>query len=349
MLHIDLSELKEKYSNLKQDNPRLRINDAASQLGTNEAQLVALGLGENVIRLEGSFEEMIKDFKTFGYVMCLTRNETCVHERKGEFLDVQINPAHQMGTVLGPDIDLRIFFRVWTFAFAVTTQAHNRTLESIQFFDGKGDSIFKVYLQDKSNRDAYLQFIEKYKVKEQISQLNTISHYPERPHKSLQETNIEDFRNDWSELKDTHDFHLLLAKYGLKRTDALSIAGDNFALRINNSKTKDMLELAAQKHTDIMVFVGNQGMIQIHTGPVNNINIIDEYLNVMDPEFNMHLKHKDITETWIVKKPTVDGVVTSLELYDANGVLVVTFFGKRKPGMPELEEWRNILNQISQN
>lgn len=346
--NIDLTVLKEQYQKMKAENPRLRNKDAANALSTSEAQLVALGLGENAIKLKGNWEEMVTKLKEFGYVMCLTRNESCVHERKGEFLDVAINPVHQMGTVLGPDIDLRIFFRVWSFAFAVTTQAHNRTLESIQFFDGKGDSIFKVYLQEKSNREAYLKFIEEYKDDKQDKVLETLTNYPIKTYKNINEIDQREFRKDWANLQDTHDFHILLAKYGINRTDALTIAGE-FAYKLDNDKTRLMLETAAKYQTDIMVFVGNHGMIQIHTGKVNNINEIEEYLNVMDPEFNMHLKIGDITETWVVKKPTTDGIVTSLELFDKDGNLVVTFFGKRKPGSPELEEWRKILNEISIN
>lgn len=346
---INLDELKVQYNNLKEENTKLRIKDSAKVLGTNEAQLVALGIGENATRLNQSWEEIINRIKDLGYVMCLTRNDTCVHERKGEFLDISINKDHNMGTVLGPDIDLRIFFRTWTFAFAVTTIAHNRTLESLQFFDGKGDSIFKVYLQDKSNRDAYLKLIEEFKTDDQSKELEIIESYPQRPNKTIEETDVNLFRQEWANLKDTHDFHILLAKFGLKRTDALSIADEKFAYKVDISKTQEMLELSAKKQTEIMVFVGNHGMIQIHTGKVRNIRPIEEWLNIMDPEFNMHLKLDEITESWIVKKPTTDGIVTSLELYDAEGNLSVTFFGKRKPGMPELVEWREILDTISNN
>jgi putative hemin transport protein len=45
----------------------------------------------------------------------------------------------------------------------------------------------------------------------------------------------------------------------------------------------------------------------------------------------------------VVVKPTVDGDVTSLELYDKDGNNIVMFFGKRKPGEPELQAWREIV------
>ena len=50
-----------------------------------------------------------------------------------------------------------------------------------------------------------------------------------------------------------------------------------------------------------------------------------------------------IDQAWVVKKPTTDGTVTSLELTDAEGGIIARLFGKRKPGEPEREDWRAIL------
>jgi putative hemin transport protein len=39
-----------------------------------------------------------------------------------------------------------------------------------------------------------------------------------------------------------------------------------------------------------MVFVGSPGCIQIHSGPVKNIKVMNEWLNVLDPDFNLHVR-----------------------------------------------------------
>ncbi|MNR63561.1 Hemin transport protein HemS [compost metagenome] len=48
---------------------------------------------------------------------------------------------------------------------------------------------------------------------------------------------------------------------------------------------------------------------------------------------------------WQVVKPSTDGDVNSIELFDKNGEMIVQFFGKRKPGIPELESWREVLKE----
>ncbi len=60
----------------------------------------------------------------------------------------------------------------------------------------------------------------------------------------------------------------------------------------------------------------------------------EDWLNVLDDDFNMHLRDTAVASAWVVKKPTVDGIVTSLELFDDKGDNLVIFFGKRKPGEP---------------
>jgi len=95
-----------------------------------------------------------------------------------------------------------------------------------------------------------------------------------------------------------------------------------------------------------MVFVGNRGMIQIHTGPVKTIRVMGPWLNVLDPDFNLHLRADLIASAWAVRKPTSDGIVTSLELFDAEGENIAMLFGARKPGTPELEGWRELIAGI---
>ena len=84
------------------------------------------------------------------------------------------------------------------------------------------------------------------------------------------------------------------------------------------------LESAAASGLSIMCFVGNRGMIQIHTGPVRQLRRTGPWYNVLDPKFNLHLDTTAIASSWVVNKPTSDGWVTSLELYAANGDLIAS-------------------------
>ena len=111
MLSSPSADLAARWSRLRGEKPALRIRDAAATLGVSEAELVVLGVGQTATALAADWRALLADMPSVGRVMCLTRNEHCVHERHGRFEDVQVSGPH--GLVLGPDIDLRLFLGSW--------------------------------------------------------------------------------------------------------------------------------------------------------------------------------------------------------------------------------------------
>lgn len=337
--------LKERWEVLLTDQPKLRIRDAAAKLGVSEAELLATGCGANVTRLAGDWTQIIKDLTTLGRVMCLTRNEHAVHERYGEFLKTDF--FHGMGQVVGPDIDLRLFMNHWHHGFAVTDETPDGDRQSFQFFDASGEAVHKVYLQKESNYGAYGVILNKFRAPDQTAPQGFEPAPGPRPEIPDAEIDVAGFRRAWLEMKDTHAFFLILQKFRVSREQALRLAPEGYARKVSVASTRQMLEAASASETPIMVFIGNRGCLQIHTGPVKNIKMFgSEWLNVLDDEFNMHLRDTAVAGVWVVKKPTVDGDVTSLELFDAQGNNLVIFFGKRKPGEAEDEAWRKIVGDL---
>ncbi len=47
-----------------------------------------------------------------------------------------------------------------------------------------------------------------------------------------------------------------------------------------------------------------------------------------------------------MRKPTSDGHVTSVEVLDARGELIIQFFGKRKEGKMERDDWRALAEAL---
>lgn len=333
-----ITPIKEQWEALKLEQPKLRIRDAAKQLGVTEAELVNTGVNDSNVKLGGDFKELLKEVVTIGHVMALTRNDYCVHERKGVYKKVGFNGP--VGLVVTPDIDLRIFMTHWHFGYAVN---ENDRL-SLQFFDQNGEAVHKIYLTENSDVAAYHELVKKYRAEVQEGELTIVPDAAKVEEVPDHEVKLKDFHTEWVNLQDTHDFHGMLRKYGVTRTQALRLAPEDYARKMEVSELKDVLQRASAQLIEIMVFTGSAGVIQIHTGQVNRLVETGPWFNVLDPEFNMHLRLDGIAAVWLVKKPTVDGLVHSIEVYDANGNTIVQFFGKRKPGIPESEAWRSILN-----
>lgn len=342
------TNLKERWTNFRAENPNVRIREAAENLGTSEAELLATEIGKRVVRLRDNFDELLAELHTLGRIMALARNDEIVHERKGEFAGIEVFSGHgKMGLALGDDIDLRIFFSKWHFGFAVTGESPRGELRSFQFFAADGKAVHKVFLTDTSDVAAYENLAEKYRAADQNPTLE-VSPKPEKSaDKPDAEIDVAEFQKAWAELKDTHDFFPLMRKFGVAREQALRLADRKMAFQVPTETYQDVLQKASEMKLPIMIFVGNEGIIQIHTGEVENIVEARGWFNVLDEKFNLHIKQDNIASAWIVKKPTADGIVSSLEIFNKNGENVALFFGKRKPGIPEKEEWRELLATVA--
>jgi putative hemin transport protein len=338
---VDLRDAAERF---RADNPGVRARDMASALGVSEAELVASRCGNGVTRLDGDWGEMLRALSPLGEVMALTRNAHCVHEKHGIYDKVSIGPGH--GLVLNHDIDLRLFLSHWHFGFAVSEEVKSGMRHSLQFFDIDGAAVHKVYVTGKSDKAAYDALVERFRAANQSPELTVTPLPPRRPDRPDGDIDIGNFHQHWRALQDTHDFFGMLSEFGVGRAQAMRLAEDEFAAPAPADTLRRMLTTAAERTVPIMCFVGNPGCIQIHTGPVNALKAMGPWFNVLDPGFNLHLREDAIAHTWIVRKPTRDGVVTSVELFDADGFCFAQFFGERKPGKPEREDWRNLVGEL---
>ena len=344
------NEIYNKYISLKKENPNFRTKDIANTLGISEAELVASRVGNGVIKLKPEPQEILLSIEQLGSVMALTRNEHCVHERHGVYTNGSFSShgSMKMGLFVNPDIDLRLFMKHWVYCFSLTEKSEKRILRSFQFFDASGSAVHKIYALNESQIDTFNQITESFMDSKAEWEIDVKDEENIFTYSKDEDVDWKSFRQSWENLKDTHDFFPLLRKFNLNRQQAFRNIGCDFAYQVENVSSKKMLELAAEKNCEIMVFVANQGCIQIHTGPVNKLAEIGKWYNVLDPAFNMHLNTEGIAWTWVTKKPTIDGIVTALEVFDENANLIVTFFGKRKPGIPELDLWREIIGLLSE-
>lgn len=344
----DPQALHRAFQQLRHER-KLRHRDAARQLGVSECEAVAAAIGQNgtmqSLRLAAPWPELFEQVPTLGTVMALTRNDSAVHEKVGRY--EQMSHEGGMGMALGPDIDLRIFYRRWAHAYAVREDEGKGARHSLQIFDAQGVAIHKVFLRDSSDETAWAAFIDGHR------------HPNQEPGEAVEaagdaENALPDevidhdgFREGWAALADTHDFFPLLRRFKVTRTQALRLAPLGFATPVAASAARELLRAAAERLTPIMCFVGNPGMIQIHSGPVRRVEVMGPWLNVLDPGFNLHLREDRIADAWVVRKPTRDGMVTSLELFDAEGQTIALFFGERKPGVPELPAWRALVEALA--
>jgi putative hemin transport protein len=362
-----VAALREGYRSARRAGA-VRHRDIAQGLGASEGELIAAhvcdpgvpvwwrhGVGDDAgslvaHRLQPRWQALLAALPPLGEVMALTRNASCVHEKTGCYEEVRAGEdGAPVGLVLGPAIDLRLFWRHWAYGYVVEESfaASGRPPQrSLQFYDAAGQAVHKVFARPATDRAAWDALVTRFRAPVQRAGVRVQPRQPPAAERPDAGVDVAALRAGWAALRDTHDYFGLLRQHGVTRLQAFRLADAGYAQPVDAGSARELLEAAAASATPIMVFVGNRGTIQIHTGPVARVEVIGPWLNVLDPGFNLHLREDHIASAWVVRKPTVDGVVTSLELFDRDGEVLAMFFGERKPGRPELCAWRRIADAL---
>ena len=356
-----LDPLRSSFAALRAQG--LRARDAARQLGLSEgAVMAAHAVGQMspqqasdsllaTVPLDGDWVRILQGLEGVGPVMALTRNEHVVHEKVGAYRNVSAQGP--VGLAIGPEIDLRLFLTHWHAGFHVVerdAQGRKPEQHSLQFFDRHGQAVHKVHARAQTDLAALEDLVQRHARpgSPPVFEAEPAAPHRDRHHRPDADIDCLGLGEAWSNMKDTHEFFALLKRFQVDRLQALRLMEGVHTRRTPIVAIEGLLHEAARTGLSIMVFAGNAGCLQIHTGAVHRIEAFGPWLNVLDEGFNLHLRSDAIHESWLVSKPTDDGVVTSIELFDAEGELIAMFFGERKPGRPELPAWRQLARSLAQ-
>lgn len=338
--------LKARQTALLADQPGLHAREAAQKLGVSEAKLVAadIGRGATLLRSDNeTYKALFNRLHELGRIKAVTRNENGVIERTAVAVAPKLDDKGRVipGTgFVGTDIDLRFKMDSWGSAYAVvTSRAGGRTSRSLQFFDKNGDAVHKVFVNDEKGVPAFDKLVADFKAADQTPNWTVVA---AKPAKVLTDMDIKDLRTAWHEMTDVHEFQRLINDFGISRERAFELIGKDGAYKITGKSVEDLLTTASKKAQPIMVFVANSGMIQIYSGLIENTKAKDGWFNVLDPDFDLHLRQAGIDHGWVVRRPAKSGTITSVEFYDAKGEQVVNFFSFRQ-GKEETTLWRDIV------
>ncbi|HET9069060.1 MAG TPA: ChuX/HutX family heme-like substrate-binding protein [Amaricoccus sp.] len=343
----DPADLLAREAGLRADGASPRMRDAAAALGVPEAALLEARRRNGAARRlrcpegPGGFGALLARMPEAGEVMALTRNEACVHEKHGAFNPPDIEGA--IGQVVG-EIDLRLFLRHWRLGYLLDEEARSGPRRSLQFFDASGSAVHKIYLTAATDAAAFAAIAADFDDPEApAAAFEPPAGAAERPDAEI---DVAGFRAAWTALRQTHKFVPLLRRFGVTRAQAMRLAPE-FARPAPVEAAHRLLDAVAASGFPIMVFAGNEGCVQIHAGPVSRIAVMGPWVNVLDPRFNLHLRQDLVASAAVVRKPSTQGDIHALELFDAAGEVIVQFFGTRPPREGERPEWRALVTGLA--
>lgn len=307
------TELWQQYQALKVNTPMLFPTEGAAALGVSEFELMLASPYSQYIG--DQCKTVLQQFARFGSVESIVRNDLAVHEKTAPYHNLKL--GEKMGIALNVGgLDLRFFMWQWQHMLAVTdTSRTGKPSYSIQFYNGQGAAIDKVYLRDFSDENiaSWQALIA---AQQQTVNTETLTLEVQAP------------LSDW-------------------RYKALDEGARTQQLEV--SAVEAVFTQARDAKCSIMIFVGNSGLVQIQTGTVQTLKRMGDWFNILDKDhndFTLHLKDKALAQVWCVKRPTKDGIVTCIEGFDNKGSSVFSVFGQRLEGTPELAEWQQIVANV---
>ncbi|CNC44810.1 hemin-degrading factor [Yersinia similis] len=337
------ASLYQQYVQAKAEHPGKYARDLATLMGISEAELTHSRVGHDAKRLQSDARALLAALESVGEVKAITRNTYAVHEQVGRYENQHLN-GHA-GLILNPRaLDLRLFLNQWASAFTLSEETRHGVRHSIQFFDHQGDALHKVYVTEQTDMSAWEALLAQFIIPENpVLQLEPLS-TPEAVEPTADDAAVD---SEWRAMTDVHQFFQLLKRNNLTRQQAFRAVGDDLAYQVDNNSLTQLLHIAQQDQNEIMIFVGNRGCVQIFTGLIEKVTPHNEWINVFNQRFTLHLIETAIAESWITRKPTKDGFVTSLELFAADGTQLAQLYGQRTEGQPEQNQWREQIARLT--
>lgn len=333
--------LYERYLAAKEQHSGKYAYDLAELLNVSEAELIWARVGHGARRLDVDAHTLIAALEEVGEVKAITRNHYAVHEHLGCYCNQRLQ--HHVGLILNPrELDLRLFLRRWHSVFSLSEVTRHGERHSIQFFDQHGIAVHKVYVTEQTDLSHWNKLIARFAVDDNPSlQLIEPSNDVKTPLVQVDKIDAE-----WRAMTNVHQFFQLLDRHQVTRQQAFNAVGQDLAYRVDNQALSLLFDAAKTQQNEIMIFVTNSACTQIFTGKIERVAMHNQWINIFNKRFTLHLIESAIAESWITRKPTEDGFVTSLELFAADGIQIAQLYGQRTEGQSEQTVWREQIAKL---
>ena len=291
-----LELLKKKWISFQSDNKKIRIRDAANQLGVSEAELLSTEICQNTFFLSiNNYNTFFQDILSLDKIMFLIRSNSVVHEKIVRTKDIKLINNYLFYNESNNSNLLKFDIKLFKYAFFQSKKHRKIDLKSFQIFNFKGDAILKIYLKG----DDKIKFNEiglKYKCNYnyELQSKSVVKSNNNNPKK-----HIDLYFKDIVEKSKKREY--FLKENPLRRILA------------STSKSKELIQIYA---------IG-LGTIQYHEDIVDKIIDYGPWINVIDEDFNLHVLEKKLTQFILTEYKNKSQLYYAIDFYDCDNKRVL--------------------------
>jgi putative hemin transport protein len=316
-------DIRKSFASLRVEKNH-RHREIASLLNVTEVELLDSHVGvtklesiksfpnlARAIRLKPSWSSIIQDSQGFGEVMSLTRNAHAVHENLAFYKHASSSDG--VGMVLSEELTMRLMYGRWEHGYLFEECKSTVVQRSIQFFDEFGASIHKIFLMPHSHHWFFDELAKRWA-------------------DSNQEPGII--------------VHEKLAHDQQTNQGALaSIIEERHANQkesINLDVVQSLLRSSVELKLPLIITVQNDGVNQSHDGILGEIRDHNNWLHLINEQFNCHLQLAQMPKICINHQESP----YSIEMINEEGFLLASIAVSTKATPVDRQAWEDLLDKI---
>lgn len=297
-------------------------------------------LGDRVLRLQDEPAALLKRLYRLGDLEAGTCNRACLLCQTTSYQRLAYSSGCGVGRLRHGAVTMDVFPRQWALALAVVAPVAGVRAGTLLFFDVHGALQYQLQVPGDRGRHAFEELVCAMLHPEQ-----TLLPRPQ-PAPVPQDTgrvNLAALEQGWSVLREPQDFTALLRRHGVRRLRAYRLVRDKFARPVSLDSVPALLTLGALRQAPLSLRCGNKGCVQRFEGVLPLPVWQGARLSLCRAGMRFNLSLREVASVWRVRKPSAEGVITTIELFDAAGERVLTISSGRSRGRLELPSWRALL------
>lgn len=291
----------------------------------------------NPIPLKTNFIAIFEHLAKLGKVSTTLFSNSLNHTVQGKFADM-----HSRNNTLmhfHPNIDTRLFTAKWRYVYATEQDK----IVCLHFFSRYGDLIYRVCSTSLEQYPQLKKFISKYASKETSSPDITESFTKPKHAKPI---NKELLTEQWATMTNVHQASKIFKYNGNDPITVYTALGKNYALKISAVKLIDFFSIIAKHQLNLMMFSRNYAAVQCYVGSISKLICFDGKIEISITDFNFIMRVSQLGDIWLITKPTDNGFVNSINIFDKTGNENLILTDKRTKSEPESDSWLKSIQQI---
>jgi putative hemin transport protein len=315
-------DIRKSFASLRVEK-KLRHQEIASFLNVTEVELIDSHVGvtkfesiksfpnlARAIRLKPSWSKIIQDIQGFGEVMSLTRNAYAVHENLSFYKHASSND--DIGIVSSDELAIHLMYEKWEFGYLFEECKSTVLQRSIQFFDEFGAPVHKIFLLPHSHHWYFDEMAKRWADSNQ------------EPGILVQE------KSDPNQPANSGALASIIEE---RHTSQQEI--------IDAGVVQSLLSSSIQLKLSLIITVQNHGVSQSHDGVLEEIRDHNDWLHLINQQFNCHLQLAHIPKICINHQynPFL------IEMLDKEGVILVSIALSAKNTPADRQAWADLLEQ----